>query len=87
MAAGTPVVARDLPGYRNVARPDVEGLLVPPGDAGALAGALRRVLDDRVVAADLVAAGELRAETFSMEHLAERYADAYEDCLRARRRR
>lgn len=87
MAARTPVVASDLPGYRNVARADREALLVPPGDASALAVALHRVLDDPVAAARLVAGGELRAESFSMEHLAERYADAYEDCVRTRRRR
>ena len=34
-----PVVASDIDGYRNVARADVEALLVPPGDAG---GAARR---------------------------------------------
>ena len=38
MAAGTPVVASDLVGYRNVARPDQDALLVPPGDPVALAG-------------------------------------------------
>ncbi len=37
MAAGTPVVASDLVGYRNVARPDQDALLVPPGDPVALA--------------------------------------------------
>ena len=31
MAADTAVVASDLPGYRNVARPDRDALLVPPG--------------------------------------------------------
>jgi glycosyltransferase involved in cell wall biosynthesis len=45
MAARTPVVASDLPGYANVARPGREGLLVPPGDADALGAALRTVLE------------------------------------------
>ena len=40
-AAGAPVVASDIPGYRDVLRDGVEGLLVPPGDALALAEALR----------------------------------------------
>ena len=39
MAASTPIVASDLPGYRHVARPGIEALLVPPGDATALARA------------------------------------------------
>ena len=33
MAAGTPVVASSLDGYRNVATDDVDALLTPPGDA------------------------------------------------------
>lgn len=77
MAADTPIVASDLPGYRNVARPDEHGLLVPPGDARALAAALRRVLADGELAARLVAGGERRAAEFSMDALAERYVSLY----------
>jgi phosphatidylinositol alpha-mannosyltransferase len=78
MAAQTPIVASDLPGYRNVARPDEHALLVPPGDARALAGALRRVLGEPSLVTSLVEAGSTRAEEFSMTRLADRYADLYE---------
>ncbi len=77
MAASTPIVASDLPGYRNVARPDLEALLVPPGDAGALAGALREVLTSARRARELAEAGGARAEELSMDHLAERYLELY----------
>jgi phosphatidylinositol alpha-mannosyltransferase len=77
MAAGSPIVASDLPGYRNVARRDVEALLVPPGDAAALAAALRTVLTSGGRARELVAAGEARAEELSMDRLAERYLELY----------
>ncbi len=77
MAADTPVVASDLPGYANVARAGRDALLVPPGDAAALADALRRVLTDPVRARALVASGEERAAQFSMEHLAEEYLERY----------
>ncbi|HZH24357.1 MAG TPA: glycosyltransferase family 4 protein, partial [Solirubrobacteraceae bacterium] len=40
-AAGTPVVASDIPGYRDVVRDGVDGVLVPRGDATALAETLR----------------------------------------------
>ena len=40
-AAGTPVVASDIPGYRGVVSAGRDGLLVPRGDATALAEALR----------------------------------------------
>ena len=46
-AAATPVVASDIPGYRDVVRDGLDGLLVPPGDALALAEALRRLALDR----------------------------------------
>ena len=82
MAAQTPVVASDLPGYRNVARHDREALLVPPGDPAALARALSRVLDDRATAATLVAGGEARAAEFSMDRLAGRYLDLYAEAAR-----
>ena len=77
MAAGTPIVASSLPGYANVARSGVEALLVKPGDAEGLAGALVRVLDDPALAASMVAAGNLRAEEFSMSRLADRYVELY----------
>ena len=81
MAAGAPVVASDLPGYRNVARADHDALLVPPGDAGALADALRRVLGGADLRRHLVAAGEARAAEFAMDRLAERYAELYASAL------
>jgi phosphatidylinositol alpha-mannosyltransferase len=78
MAARTAVVASDLPGYANVARADRDGLLVPPGDAPALAAALRRVLEEKQLRDALVASGAERAEGFSMDHLAERYEEIFE---------
>ncbi|HEX2192094.1 MAG TPA: glycosyltransferase family 4 protein [Acidimicrobiales bacterium] len=78
MAASTPIVASDLPGYRNVARHGVEALLVPPGDPVALAKAITRVLEEPATAATLVAGGEARAAEFSMDGLAARYLDLYE---------
>jgi phosphatidylinositol alpha-mannosyltransferase len=78
MAASTPVVASDLPGYANVARADQDALLVPPGDSGALADALRRVLEDDQMAARLVHSGRGRADHFSMARLADLYLERYE---------
>ena len=45
-AAGTPVVASDIAGYRDVVRDGVDGLLVPVADAQALAEALRDLYDE-----------------------------------------
>jgi phosphatidylinositol alpha-mannosyltransferase len=77
MAAGTTVVASSLDGYRNVATHDVDALLVEPGDAGALADALRRVTGDQTLAQRLRQAGNSRAEGFAMPALTDRYLEIY----------
>jgi phosphatidyl-myo-inositol alpha-mannosyltransferase len=87
MAAGTAVVASDIDGYRTVSRAGREALLVPPGDADALRDALRDLLDDPGRRDDMVAAGRLRADEFSMTRLAERFVDVYERALAAPRER
>ncbi len=46
-AAGVPVVASDIAGYRDVVRDGRDGILVPPADAVALGQALRTILLDR----------------------------------------
>jgi len=77
MAARTPIVASDLPGYRNVARPDRDAVLVPPDDPAALAAGLRAVLSDDAAADQLRRAGAERADRFSMDRLAGRYLALY----------
>lgn len=85
MAAGTAIVATDLPGYRNVAKPDEHALMAPPDDAEALAAALRLALTDGARNRDLVEAGRERAEEFSMMRLAERYRELYQSAIDNRR--
>lgn len=77
MASGCALVASDLDGHRNVATDGVDALLAPVGDAGALAKALRRVLEDADLRAELVAGGLRRAEELSMARLADRYVQIY----------
>jgi phosphatidylinositol alpha-mannosyltransferase len=85
MAAGTAVVASEIDGYRTVSRQGQEALLVPPGDAPGLRTALRALLDDPARREALVAAGRLRADEFSMTHLAERFLPLYERAIAATR--
>lgn len=85
MAARTPVVASDLPGYRTVATDEADALLVPPGDVSALAATLRRVLDSPGLAARLIAGGDRRAHLYSMDRLADRYLEFYEPLVTAYR--
>lgn len=81
MAAGTTVVASALDGYRNVATDDLDALLVEPGDVDALAAALQRVLGDDALASRLRSGGDTRADHFSMDRLAARYAEIYEQIV------
>lgn len=81
MAAGTPVVATDIDGYRNVASDGRDARLVPPGDVDALAKALADVLAGGPEVDRLVEAGRARADEFSMQHLAERYERLYASLL------
>jgi len=84
MAAGLPVVATSVGGVPELVLDEETGLLVPPGDAEALAAALRRVLEDAYLRRRLGSAGRERAqrefglERFRREHLAlyERLLDA-----------
>jgi len=85
MASGCALVASDLEGHRNVATDGVDALLAPVGDAAALAKALRRVLDDDGLRAELVAGGRRRAEQLSMTKLAEHYVAIYDRILGERR--
>lgn len=46
LAAGTPVISTDVGGVAEVVKDGENGLLVPPGDASALADAVRRFVSD-----------------------------------------
>ena len=86
MAAGTPIVASDLGAFARVARDGIDALLVPAGDAMALAEGLTRVLGDHVLAQRLVASGKARAREFDMEQLATKYLDLYSQAINRRHR-
>ena len=81
MAAGTPVVASNLDGYRNVATDDETALLVETGNVASLASALARVLTDSRLATRLTVNGREHAQLFSMDALADRYIEMYERAL------
>jgi phosphatidylinositol alpha-mannosyltransferase len=81
MAAGLPLVATDIPGYRAVARHEQEALLVAPDDPVALASAVARLLDDAPLAARLRAAGSARAAEHDWSSIAGRMRGVYVDAL------
>src|SRR5439155_472331 len=58
LSVGTPVVATSVGGVPEVVRDGVNGLLVPPGDVAALAGAMRRLIDDGMLRDVLASAAQ-----------------------------
>jgi phosphatidyl-myo-inositol alpha-mannosyltransferase len=84
MAARVPVVGSDIPGYRYVLEDGEDGLLVPPGDPVALAGAVRRLLGDPALAERLRDNGRRRAERFRWETVTSEIETAYRDALARR---
>jgi phosphatidyl-myo-inositol alpha-mannosyltransferase len=81
MAAGLPVIASDIPGYREVVRDGIEGILIPPRDPPALAAAVRRLLDRPEEMARLGEAGRRRAERYSWTAVTREIEAAYQDAL------
>ena len=79
MSAGLPVVASDLPVFREYLRPGRDALMVPVNDAAALAAALGAVLDDAALAGRLRAAGDQVCARFTWERCAAEHQRIYAD--------
>ncbi len=77
MAAGAPIVASDIHGYKGVVRRGREALLVPPHDPKELAAAIKRLLADRELAARFSESGLVRAQEFSWPSVTAKVDDYY----------
>jgi glycosyltransferase involved in cell wall biosynthesis len=87
MAAGRPTVATAVGATPELIADGVHGLLVPPGDVAALAGAIQRLLDDPALAARLGAAARRRArDQYGLGQMVARFEAFYESCVRPERR-
>ena len=78
MACATPVVASDIPGYRDVMTRDT-GVPFPPGDAAALGDAVERLLADEAQRQAMGAAGRELAQThYAWDAIARRLLGIYD---------
>jgi phosphatidylinositol alpha-mannosyltransferase len=77
MSAGAPIICSDIHGYRGVVRRERDGILVEPGNADALAAAIRRLIDDPVLREQLSRAGEERAQLFTWERVGQAVEEYY----------
>lgn len=82
--SGLPMVATRVAGNREMIVPGVNGELVPPGDAQALASAMAAALSDEAAYAALSAGALESARRFSIERCAHAHLTLYGD-LRGRR--
>ncbi|MFW6088977.1 MAG: glycosyltransferase family 4 protein, partial [Gemmatimonadota bacterium] len=79
MAYGLPIAAASAGAVPEVVPPEHASLLVPPGDAEALAAVLLRLLGDRELAARLGSAGTARARMFDWPSAARAFVDGLAD--------
>ncbi|HVS85855.1 MAG TPA: glycosyltransferase family 4 protein [Gaiellaceae bacterium] len=84
LRAGCPVVATPRGGATDIVRDGIDGLVVDPLDADALARAVERLLTDEGLARRLRAAGPRRAAAFGWSELAPRYRAVYDDAIAGR---
>ena len=86
MALSRPVVASNVGGIPEMIEDGVTGLLVPPHDADALAGAITRLLRDHPYADTLARAGhDLVHDRFCVELMVEAIQTIYDEGARATR--
>ena len=77
-AAGCCVVGTRVGGIPEIIRDGETGILVPPENPAAAAGALAKLLSDRVLRAHLASNAVIHAEAYDWDIIAERYASTYD---------
>jgi phosphatidylinositol alpha-mannosyltransferase len=80
-AAGTPVLASDIAGYRDVVREGVDGVLVAPADPQAIAIALRDLWDEPERRRAMARAAAADVQRFAWPQVAAQGMEAYEDAV------
>ena len=85
MAAGRPVVATDIPGYRSVIQPGENAESFPPGDVAKLARVLTALIEDPARRAELGRRGRARALEFAWPRVTDRIEAVYRLVLERRR--
>ncbi|HEY2436933.1 MAG TPA: glycosyltransferase family 4 protein, partial [Solirubrobacteraceae bacterium] len=80
-AAGTPVIASDIAGYRDVVRDGVDGVLVAPGDAQSLAETLRDLWEEPQRRAAMARAAARDVERFAWPRVAAEVMETYTEAI------
>jgi phosphatidyl-myo-inositol alpha-mannosyltransferase len=86
MAAGLPIVASNIAGYRSLLTDGQEGLLTPPGQPDILAGALRQLIDSPQRRQEMGQWGRLKAAEYSWDHIVDKILDVYWDTIERKKK-
>lgn len=81
LSAGLPVAGSDIPGYREVVRNGVEGLLSRPGDPSGLADGAVTLLTEPELYARVKDAAKQRADRFGWPRIAEEVEEVYREAV------
>ncbi len=81
LAGGTPCVVSALGGLLDIVEDGVEGLHVPPGDAAALAQAIKLIVADEALRSRLGAAGPQKAARFTLSQVIPQLDEVYLQAL------
>jgi len=84
MAAGKPVVASNVGGIPEIVIDRESGILVPPGDAAAIAGAVAELAHAPGLRRRMGLAAQRRAQAFTWDIAATKLESVYEQVLRQR---
>jgi glycosyltransferase involved in cell wall biosynthesis len=84
MAAGTPMVATDVGGFRDIFVDGESARLVPPRDPEAMAAAIEELLTDPPSRLAMARAAQARLEEFTIERAVQRVEGLYEELLAAK---
>lgn len=83
MATGLPVIVSNIGGLNEMVITEVDGLIVPPCDSGALHDSIRRLMDDRDLRTRLGRAARRHAErTYSVRTMGLRMKQVIDVCVR-----
>jgi len=84
MASGCPVVASDIPGYRSVVQPELNGVMFEPGNGASLADALVRLVMDPQRRQQLAVRGRTRALEFAWPRVTDQIESVYREAIAKR---
>jgi glycosyltransferase involved in cell wall biosynthesis len=81
MSKGKAVIATDVGGPMDIVVPGVTGLLVPLGDADALAKAMQQLIDDDALRVRLACAARERVKLYATDTIVPRFEELYRQVI------